>query len=312
MTEKATKEKSLTKKKKSAAKKTKKTDAKAKSETPTKRKSKKKAIQENTNKEFFPVLEASKDGEFTKTALPVETLAKVEVEDVTPNGKLDVRFGDDRAYQMTPRTFNELVVGSNIAPNNADKVRKEAQEALLNLKKAWVKLGDVVSLIHGAKLYKSWGFTVFCDYCEKELGLKDSTVYEMMDGVKFLKQYKPEMYKALTTTERSEEIAKLPSYHSLYLLERKENKLKDKDKLEELINAIFEEGVSTRELQRRLKEVLGKEEQQTEVSIDRILLRYKKILAALEEANLPKKLKNKAKKLFDEIEEEIKKVEVSE
>jgi hypothetical protein len=110
-----------------------------------------------------------------------------------------------------------------------------------NFKLSWVQLGQGLYSVWRDKLYISWGFEKFEDYCVRELGLKKPLALKLVKTYFFVEQDEPVYLKKEFAENR--ETAVIPGYESLDVLRlaraRKELTREDYTKLRK---DIFEKG----------------------------------------------------------------------
>lgn len=105
----------------------------------------------------------------------------------------------------------------NITEQSEDLRVHIAQHAK-SFKLSWVSLGQGLYAVWRDKLYASWGFEKFEDYCVRELGLKKPLALKLLKTYFFVEQDEPVYLKKEFTENR--EAAVLPGYESLDVLRR--------------------------------------------------------------------------------------------
>lgn len=232
--------------------------------------------QEAKDHSDMPVI-LQNDNTTEKTTFPVAAIHDVKIaRPVEINGKSYVAItSDDSIYYVRPAIFQEYVVDTKLTPEDAKRVRQEVVKNVQEVKRAWVKLGTAVLSVHTPRLYFAWGYNTFEEYCEKELKIHFSTIYQVMASTLFLMRDQPDIYQSLMEGEKQVADA-LPSYHAIYLLEKKRAKLQKKKKYEELRKQLFEHGLSTRDFAKKLHEILGKgkEKPAPKISLNALVKSY--------------------------------------
>lgn len=204
------------------------------------------------NQTFMPVIF---EGE--KSTFPVSAIHDVKIArpiEIEGESFVAITMGDS-IYYVRPVIFQRYVLDKQLTPEDANRVREDVKKNVEDVKRAWVQLGTAVLSVHTPRLYLAWGYKTFNEYCEKELKVHFSTIYQVMTSTLFLMRDQPEIYQSLMDGEKKVTDA-LPSYHAIYLLEKKRKRL-DKNKYEGLRKQLFEHGLSTRDLAKKLHEILG-------------------------------------------------------
>jgi hypothetical protein len=225
--------------------------------------------------EFLPVTYEEKNEE-KKTQLPINSMKDIKITDPTKiaSGHLgDVvltqREGDKSViFYVRPSDFEKYVVTQKLTPKDAERVRQEVLKNLRDFRQSWVKFGAAILSVHVPRLYLAWGFKSFPDYCEQELKLHFSTLYQIMASTLFLMKNQPEFYRELMAG-KAEAYENLPSYHALYLLDKKRKCLEDKGKFDDLQEQLLKKGLSTRDLAKKLHEILGESKPSLTVLVSR-------------------------------------------
>jgi hypothetical protein len=249
--------------------------------------------------EFIPVIY---QGE--KTEVPISVVKNAEL---TPPAEMERNYfgyvgisrreeNEQVNYYLRPANFQKYVLEKNITLEDAQRVRREVLNHLNDLKRAWVKLGTAVISVHIPRLYLAWGFKTFEQYCEQELKLNYSTVYQIMNSTLFLMRDKPEIYRSLMAGDRESYV---PSYLSLYLLKKKRKRLEEKGKFTELLEMVVSQGLSTRELQRKLKEVLG--EKRKKLSLKGVIKSYFSLCKAMQKLKIAEEVVKEAEGVLEKL-----------
>lgn len=207
---------------------------------------------------------------------------------------------EETLYYIEPSTFEDYVLSQKYTPANSDEIRENVRQSLNQLKQAWVQFGTAILVVSKSHIYRAWGFTNFKDYCEQELKLHQSTVHELMGSTLFLSHQKPELYKRLMGGQ-SKEIEKLPSYHSIYLLAKKQKKLEEQELFVELLSQVMDGKLSSRDLQAKLREIFGAKE--TSPTPEILAAHYAKWYELLQKADLSKDVLRKAEELMELLKE---------
>jgi len=123
----------------------------------------------------------------------------------------------------------------------SEEIRAHVAQHAKDFKLSWVLLGQGLYSIWRDKLYHSWEFEKFEDYCVRELGLKKPLALKLVKTYFFVEQDEPVYLKKEFSETR--ETANIPSYEGLDVLRlartRKELTREDYTKLRK---DIFEKG----------------------------------------------------------------------
>ena len=123
----------------------------------------------------------------------------------------------------------------------SEELRAHVAQHAKDFKLSWVLLGQGLYSIWRDKLYHSWEFEKFEDYCVRELGLKKPLALKLVKTYFFVEQDEPVYLKKEFSETR--ETANIPSYEGLDVLRlartRKELTREDYTKLRK---DIFEKG----------------------------------------------------------------------
>lgn len=148
------------------------------------------------------------------------------------------------------RTIDMLM--RKLEPNTE---RYQVLDTAKRFKSSWVELGDKLSKVSSAALYKEWGYASFDDYCLQEIRIKKGTAEKLTSAYRFMERHEPELLA------RREELNPLPDYRSLDLLRRARDE-KDFSETEyaELRKSVVEEERSHPTVLKRFKEVVAAKE----------------------------------------------------
>lgn len=235
--------------------------------------------------------------EIITTSKEVETLEEnfSTVETIKPKANIVLQKQEEKeVYSITPSDIEQFLKNKELSPNNIQDIKEKINRSLQNLKKAWVEFGASVIIVQRSKIFKEWGYETFASYCENELRLKKATIYEIIGSTLFLIQRRPETYEKLMSGK--EDLSKLPSYHSIYLIAKKEKKITTK-KAQELYDSIVEGKLSTMNLPDKLRKLCGEKKP----SVD-LVKRYQSWYESLKNGNFSEEIIEKAKELNELLE----------
>ncbi|MEW6571356.1 MAG: hypothetical protein AB1390_09315 [Nitrospirota bacterium] len=254
-------------------------------------------------KEFVSVIYDGKEAEFPITALCEFTIVNsasipLEYSDYVVLSKKEGK--EQRLIYVEPSVFEKHILKQDCYTlNDAERVRQDVLSSLHELKSAWVKLGTAVMSVQIPRLYLKFGYETFEEYCEKELKLHRTTVYEIINSTLLIMRHKPEVYTQLMKEKKQADKA-LPSYHSLAMLKKKQKQLEKSGKFTDLLDQLLNEGLSTRDLETKIKEVLGKGEKK--LSLKDMSKRYEALYLSLKAMeDVPESLVEAASGLAEEL-----------
>jgi hypothetical protein len=201
---------------------------------------------------------------------------------------------EEKTLYVEPAIFEKYALTQKYIPINAEDIRKKVKESLYEFKHAWLQFGTAILVVNKSKLYIAWGFKNFEDYCEEELKLHQSTVHEIMASTLFLSQRNPELYKRLMAGQDGKK--EIPSYHSIYLISKKQTKLGE-ERFAELFAQVMDGKISSMDLQKKLRDLFGTKE--PTLTPEAIASNYEKWYEALKKASLSEDILHKAEELLE-------------
>lgn len=262
-----------------------------------------KTVKEDVSKkEFMPVLFNK-----IKNELPIGAVISGDF-DITKINKDHPNYApiviqkgkEEQCYYIKSSTFEKYILRKNESSGKLSKINDEALENLHELKRAWLKFGVSILAVHRYRSYRLEAET-FEEFCEKKLKLYQSTVYEIMKSTLFLMQEKPDTFEKILSGNLKAEDS-LPSYRSLYLIAKKKKQLTKKGKFDELLGLLLSQQISTRDVQKKIAEILhtGKEK---EISLEMVIKHYEKVCEEIEELKIQKEIINDSKKILNKLQE---------
>jgi hypothetical protein len=109
------------------------------------------------------------------------------------------------------KTKVEQDIERRISENADDEFRRSVLERARVFKTSWVELGEVLSLLARNKEYTTWGYKTLTEFCQKELHIREATVYKLVGNFDFLSSHEPALLKR-------DNIVRLPDPDSLRVL----------------------------------------------------------------------------------------------
>lgn len=234
------------------------------------------------NKEFLPVIHK---GQTTHLSLSTAIKGKlVDTTDIESKyvGYTAIEVGG-ATYYIQPGQYQKHVLDKNEIPEEAEKIRRNVLDSLQEFKKAWVKFGTAVIAVSSTRLFFAWGYKTFKEYCENELQLHESAVYEIMKSTKFLIQERRELYDNLMA-DNKKALKELPSYRSIYLIIRHKKQLEEKRKFKILLDGLLEGNYTVASLDEEIRKILGK--QKKALTREDILAHYQKVCDEMRELGI--------------------------
>ena len=268
---------------------------------PGRPKNPKKATDKKDQSDFLSVIHEGK-----RTQLPISAIKEAEILDATQLEQKYMGYTgiqvNESTYYIRPNHFENFVMKQGGLPKDTNDIREKVLASLRDLKIAWVKFGTAVLLVNNGRMFHSWGYETFKGYCEKELEMKQSAVYEIMKTTRFLMQNQRETYNRLMGGEKK---ALIPSYRSVYLLLRKKKQLEKEKMFDALLQELLQGKYSTREVSEKISDVLGENKEEISAPI-KILNHYRRVCEEMEDASIPKNILQEALAVLDKMEKAVK------
>ncbi|MDF1565171.1 MAG: hypothetical protein P1V51_19195 [Deltaproteobacteria bacterium] len=123
---------------------------------------------------------------------------------------------------MTKKTKSMIAIEERLAQLAPGSLRFQVLASALDFKHAWVELGQLLTQVRDAAVYKEWGFDDFERYCERELHIKKATAHKLTATYGFMERREPSLLAE--ARERPEARAKLPDFEVLRVLTEAEDK----------------------------------------------------------------------------------------
>lgn len=257
-------------------------------DTPVSKKKKTSKKSGEDNQKFLPVIHQG-----APTHISLETVKKGEIIDPADIdsqyvGLTGISVGGEK-YYIQPAQFQKHVLME--FPEEAEKIRQGVLASLQELKMAWVKFGTAVIAVNSTRLFLTWGYNSFKAYCDGELQLRESAVYEIIKTTKFLMREQREVYDRLINGEKKA-LKTLPSYRSLYLLIRNKKQLEEKEKFQDLLESLLQGKYTVAALEDEIRKILGKK--MKGLSREDILAHFKKICDEMKEFGIAEEVLDEA------------------
>jgi hypothetical protein len=255
-------------------------------------------------------LTVTMDGE--KKPISDDKISKAHFADIA---KIDAAYSDKIPLQLEdglvyiyPAFYSRCKVNEKINPQELQKIRDGVVESVYQFQLAWLKLGSLLLLVHKAKLYEKWGYEKFSDYCEGEVKLRQSAVYEIMKSTAFLLREQRPLYDEIVA--KKEKSLSVPSYRCFYLLASKQKQLKDKEQFQTLLESLSKGHISTRDFAQKIREAL--KDKKKAPSKKAIVRQCKSLYKDMQQAKISQEIIKEAKSLLEKLQTLIAKPERSE
>jgi hypothetical protein len=146
--------------------------------------------------------------------------------------------------------------------SGADPVRVDIVRRAQSFKRSWLELAEGLTRLRKSRQYERWGYSDLYDYCQKELHIKAATLDKLMLSYGALREHAPEVLR------RDGVSREIPSLEAIDYFSRALGPTDaDSDPgrrrldapravLDELRDAVFEEGRSLGELRKRFDPIL--------------------------------------------------------
>ena len=141
----------------------------------------------------------------------------------------------------------------------ADKLRVHVVRRARDFKRSWVMMAEALVEVRNREAYLAWGYDDFYSYCSLELQLKQATADKLTGSYVALKRHAPSVLKRDGLNERiptcdavdyfAKALAKNPSNDA------EDEPGVDRGLVDELREAVFEEGMPVAELRKRFNPV---------------------------------------------------------
>ena len=213
-----------------------------------------------------------------------------------------------------PKTKAISQIEEKMGEIDEESLRYQTLQSARRFKTSWIELGQYLQTVWKDKHFKSWGYTSFEIYCNKEIAIKQSTALKLLRSYYFLEREEPSFLK--TKLADSDNVVKLPSCDSVDILRlAKEKKgLNEKD-YKTLRYRVIDEAEEPKEVRSELRSILesypeaGSEDdkrKKQQVTIKRFLGTLKNLRKEMEHTGvISKKLAMEIDQLIVKVESEL-------
>lgn len=200
---------------------------------------------------------------------------------------------------MSNMTRAEEAILAKMSSLNPSEPRYRVLEATLTFKASWIILAEHLTQVASEKLFKTWGFRSFEQYCNNELHVGPSTAKKLIRSYSWIRDEAPEYAEYAHASDASDDASDVeiidadpkprlpppvPDYRVIDVLTRAKEEYMaercDEEAYQELKRAAFSGEKSVTELKKSLDEAIP-EEKKPQKPIDRVQQLRKALLAAV-------------------------------
>jgi hypothetical protein len=153
-------------------------------------------------------------------------------------------------------------LADRIENSGGDPLRVDIVRRAQRFKRSWVELAEGLTALRKNRRFEKWGYSELSEYCQKELHIKQATVDKLVLSYGALREHAPEVLR------RDGVSREIPSLDAVDYFSRAVGSSDDdeststrrrvdapREVLDELRNAVFEEGRTVGELRKRFDPV---------------------------------------------------------
>ncbi|PLX90036.1 MAG: hypothetical protein C0620_14420 [Desulfuromonas sp.] len=171
--------------------------------------------------------------------------------------------------ESTPQTQAEHHIEHLLQQLEPGSERYSVLSSAKNFKSSWVDLGQQLKQVRSNRLYSTWGYDSFEDYCSREIRIRRQTADKLTMAYHYLEKNQPSLME--------DKLQPLPDYRSIDLLCQADAEGNfTSEQQQELQQAVFEGKLSHPTIAKRFKE-MAMDHATTE---QRQLTEYKSALSA--------------------------------
>jgi hypothetical protein len=152
--------------------------------------------------------------------------------------------------------------------NGGDPARVDIVRRAERFKRSWLELAEGLWLLRKRRSYEQWGYSELHEYCQKELHIKPVTIDKLMLSYGAVRTHAPEVLKRDGVTREIPTLEAVDYFSRALPAEGDDEdgprRRLDAPKavLDELRNAVFDEGQSVTELRKRFDPILRPKSQE--------------------------------------------------
>lgn len=143
----------------------------------------------------------------------------------------------------------------------ADALRVHVVRRAQDFKRSWVKMAEALVEVRNRESYLQWGYEDFYSYCSLELQLKQATADKLTGSYVALQRHAPAVLKRDGLNERIPTCDAVDYFAKALRKDAKhdadDERAVDSGVVDELRQAVFEEGAPVTELRKRFNPVLN-------------------------------------------------------
>jgi hypothetical protein len=160
-----------------------------------------------------------------------------------------------------PRSRSKLdALAEMLERTGDDPERLDIVQRAQRFKRSWVDLAEALVRLRKSRTYEAWGYGDLHDYCNKELAIRGATVDKLLLSFATVERHAPEVLARDGVARDIPSIDAVDFFSRALGSEEKPGPFRrldaPDDMVEQLRNAVFEEGQGVRELRERFNPVL--------------------------------------------------------
>jgi hypothetical protein len=187
-------------------------------------------------------------------------------------------------------------------------LRLHAVERARNFKRSWLEMARALVEIRRRRAYEGWGYGDFFVYCQDELRIKRATVEKLTLSYSTLAEHAPRVLdydgvaQAIPTFDSVDYLAK-----ALRGMDEDQSEPPPVEVIDELKQAVFEEGAPVTALRKRFDPVIHPKSEATQKyeAAQRTRSAVRRLSAMLSEADLDDELVAEARETLEKLEEAL-------
>jgi hypothetical protein len=187
-------------------------------------------------------------------------------------------------------------------------LRLHAVERARSFKRSWLEMARALVEVRKRRAYEGWGYADFFAYCQEELRIKRATVEKLTLSYSTLAEHAPRVLdydgvaQAIPTFDSVDYLAK-----ALRGMDEDESEPPPRQVIDELKQAVFEEGAPVTALRKRFDPVIHpkSESAQRYEAAQRVRSAVRRLSAVLSEVELDDELVAEARETLERLEEAL-------
>jgi hypothetical protein len=155
-----------------------------------------------------------------------------------------------------------------------DPQRLELVKRAQRFKRSWVELAEALDKLRKNRAFERWGYGDLQDYCSKELQIRGATVDKLLLSLSTVQRHAPEVLKRDGVAHDIPSLDAVDYFGRALGTEEKPGPVRRLDApdavIEQLRNAVFDEGQGVRELRQHFTPILRPEREHEERGDDAV------------------------------------------